>query len=924
MPLPPSDMADSGSASEAASTAAVRALDEKFSKRFDRLEHGLAVILEQLSALQRNRGGAGSSSTDDHPAPTGKSDLSVALVDPLIRNLVEEAVKLYADASGRLDAKRLMQALQEVGAFGKGSINSIDAVAQLMKPSLADGGLSASDSLDVHATVEVVLRGIASGAVELPVRRASGEAKEEEELDAEDPWATVLRGDAQLRSLVADMRNAAGRSGAMARGGLGGGRMGGEAGGAAPAPAMLLGMMGAGSRSSSSSRCVLHPNGSFKTGWNLFMAALICFCAVAVPLEIGYDASLHRALGPNGWSAWISFNYFVDIVFVLDIVLSFRTGFLVDGHHLVSDWRLIAISYLRGTFIIDLVGSFPFNLAVDLANQLSGGGDNGGGGQGEATARLNKQLRLLRIAKLNRLLRLSKLSSSLKAVEVMLSFNPSAFRVLKLVLVMVCCCHYMGCAWWLVAGLELESALTPQNSWQPDAFLLNSDLGTQFASGFFWGAGIVTAMVPYDVMPQTQIEYYVTATCMFIGLVLNAFVIGSMASALATLDSKKQICRGKLETIGLYLVVNNVTPDLRARILEYYEYVYTSSQSMEDLNLLRDLPPSLATRLAISVHRKIVVRLPLFNTLTDHALLAVLSRLRPLIFVPGQVVLVQGEHIKAVTFIKKGRIAMLTGMGTDTESEVRMLGPSDNFGLDEQSTRELSSTSVSAGPGGQLAGLHAMAPLRATRMSASSFSRHSAAMARPGGGWQRAYLMSRRVQLSARAVTYCDVVTLDVLELADILHKDREVQSRNRTSTVADTATTAGTCLRFVARMVKNKNKKASTAAATAAAPGSSQPAAEGEAAQPGSGSVWARLQAGNCKGAAAPDAAAEGESFTASKAAARDTGRKGLFQRAALWAGSPTPAQRTAHDSAPPILPGLATTAAPKGKKATPGHVQV
>ena len=255
------------------------------------------------------------------------------------------------------------------------------------------------------------------------------------------------------------------------------------------------------------------------------MAALICFCAVAVPLEIGYDASLHRALGPNGWSAWISFNYFVDIVFVLDIVLSFRTGFLVDGHHLVSDWRLIAISYLRGTFIIDLVGSFPFNLAVDLANQLSGGGDNGGGGQGEATARLNKQLRLLRIAKLNRLLRLSKLSSSLKAVEVMLSFNPSAFRVLKLVLVMVCCCHYMGCAWWLVAGLELESALTPQNSWQPDAFLLNSDLGTQFASGFFWGAGIVTAMVPYDVMPHTQIEYYVTATCMFIGLVLNAFVI---------------------------------------------------------------------------------------------------------------------------------------------------------------------------------------------------------------------------------------------------------------------------------------------------------------------------------------------------------------------------------------------------------------
>ena len=66
-------------------------------------------------------------------------------------------------------------------------------------------------------------------------------------------------------------------------------------------------------------------------------------------------------------------------------------------------------------------------------------------------------------------------------------------------------------------------------------------------------------------------------------------------------------------------------------------YLYTSSQSMEDLRLLQDLPPSLATRLAITVHRRIVVRLPLFNTLSDLALLSVLARLHPIIFVPGQV-----------------------------------------------------------------------------------------------------------------------------------------------------------------------------------------------------------------------------------------------------------------------------------------------
>ena len=123
----------------------------------------------------------------------------------------------------------------------------------------------------------------------------------------------------------------------------------------------------------------------------------------------------------------------------------------------------------------------------------------------------------------------------------------------------------------------------------------------------------------------------------FVGLLLNAFVIGSMASALASMDSKKQMCRGKIETIGLYLLINNVAPDLRHAILEYFEYVYTSSQSMEDLHLLHELPPSLATQLAINVHRRTVARAPLLHLLTDDALVDCLARLHPQVYVPAQV-----------------------------------------------------------------------------------------------------------------------------------------------------------------------------------------------------------------------------------------------------------------------------------------------
>ena len=89
----------------------------------------------------------------------------------------------------------------------------------------------------------------------------------------------------------------------------------------------------------------------------------------------------------------------VDFLFLCDIVINFRTGYMVDGQF-VTDTRAIARYYVRTTFFVDLVGSFPINLILKAANP----DDN----ETTSTARLNRQLRMLRVIKITRLLRLSK------------------------------------------------------------------------------------------------------------------------------------------------------------------------------------------------------------------------------------------------------------------------------------------------------------------------------------------------------------------------------------------------------------------------------------------------------------------------------------------------------------------------------------
>ena len=239
---------------------------------------------------------------------------------------------------------------------------------------------------------------------------------------------------------------------------------------------------------------IINPDGRLRTCWNVMTALLIIYCGVAVPLEIAFEGAMQDGMGPDGWRVWELWTLFVDAVFLLDIVLNFRTSFLNEGH-MVRDDLLIASHYLRGAFVIDLLGSFPLNFVLSFVND---------DGETSATSRLNRQLRLLRIIKINRLLRLAKLSKKLKYFELVIKFNPAVMRMAKLLVMMMLMCHWLGCTWWFVCEMELADSV-PMNAFHPSPSLLQSEtLGPQFAAAFFWGAGLITAMVPYDIMPSPR------------------------------------------------------------------------------------------------------------------------------------------------------------------------------------------------------------------------------------------------------------------------------------------------------------------------------------------------------------------------------------------------------------------------------------
>ena len=116
----------------------------------------------------------------------------------------------------------------------------------------------------------------------------------------------------------------------------------------------------------------------------------------------------------------------MDVVFIIDIVLSFNTAYVKTGECiLVVDRKEIARNYLKLWFPIDVAGSLPMDLIlfiIDVAQgnvNIGGGGDGGGGG---AVA----LVKILKIPKMMRLGRLFRFLSRFEGARLFHTSRPSS------------------------------------------------------------------------------------------------------------------------------------------------------------------------------------------------------------------------------------------------------------------------------------------------------------------------------------------------------------------------------------------------------------------------------------------------------------------------------------------------------------------
>jgi hypothetical protein len=98
---------------------------------------------------------------------------------------------------------------------------------------------------------------------------------------------------------------------------------------------------------------VIHPENKAKIVWDGIILLLVVYGALSLPFYAGFDI--------NPTFFFKSFDWFTDVLFVMDVLAGFRTAYFFR-QNLITDWKLIGMRYLKSWFLLDLVSVIPFEL----------------------------------------------------------------------------------------------------------------------------------------------------------------------------------------------------------------------------------------------------------------------------------------------------------------------------------------------------------------------------------------------------------------------------------------------------------------------------------------------------------------------------------------------------------------------------------
>ncbi|XP_021933801.1 potassium/sodium hyperpolarization-activated cyclic nucleotide-gated channel 2-like, partial [Zootermopsis nevadensis] len=416
--------------------------------------------------------------------------------------------------------------------------------------------------------------------------------------------------------------------------------------------------------------------------WDLCMLLLLVANLIILPVAISF-------FNDDLSTRWIAFNCLSDTIFLIDIVVNFRTGIMQqdNAEQVILDPKLIAKHYLKTWFFLDLISSIPLDYIFLIFNQdFSESFQILHAGRALRILRLAKLLSLVRLLRLSRLVRYvsqweevyilqnlqkkrterrgrlssdgrNKKKSKFSKSNLIFKFLNMAsvfMRIFNLICMMLLIGHWSGCLQFLVPMLQGF----PANSWVAINELQEAFWLEQYSWALFKAMSHMLCIGYGRFPPQSLTDMWLTMLSMISGATCYALFLGHATNLIQSLDSSRRQYREKVRGIRsfsrLWLEdarrISSLAMEAR-RVLFIiclvHPYNYTS--------ILQDV---------INYNcRSLVASVPFFANADTNFVSDVVTKLRYEVFQPGDIIIKEGTIGNKMYFIQEGIVDIVMANG---------------------------------------------------------------------------------------------------------------------------------------------------------------------------------------------------------------------------------------------------------------------
>ncbi len=359
----------------------------------------------------------------------------------------------------------------------------------------------------------------------------------------------------------------------------------------------------------------------YKFYWDLMVVTLSTYSIVTVPLFLAFPKLIDNRTSTPG-------DVVVDMVFWVDIWLSFRSGYLDEDKYEVKEKGEIIHRYLHGWFIVDFVAALPLDLIW--------------------TSLLTTEGREAGFLNMNKMLRFTRVVKKLDGMVII-----GYARLVKLLLEFCAAAHVIGCLYFYLGRIQP----TPDWGvvWITEFNIDEKPVFHQYMSSLYWAYATLGTVGYGDISAVSTYERIFAILVMLFGSIMYATIFGTITTLIQERDRNRSAYLERIVKIKDFVKANGLPGFIRSRLLRYHEASWQLRKIATE-DVLDGVPESAKIELMMFLYSDLVTQVPIFSRCPKRFLEKVVMCFHNCVYLPGDYIIRQGDIGNEVYFIVVGSI----------------------------------------------------------------------------------------------------------------------------------------------------------------------------------------------------------------------------------------------------------------------------